>query len=414
MRRLPLIVTAAVLAAACAPEGAATSTTIAPTTTAVATTTPEITTTITIPVGTTAPFEDRQERDLLFDVTGIESGSVAGYAGAGTNFDEAATFYAGQVALEATGATNESIDGTIWREIHTSGTSTAWVDDSFLTLNTTAVVRFADVPCSSFGTPSGEIARTGPSESDADHVAQVWQISWPDCTRVVIALGAEFDFANASPLAATTPEQVSVEAFGTWARVQLPGIQWTRVDASEDLGDLTVVVARSLEGTLVADIHSGAPGEYFARFLSNPARIVVDILPAAVASVVISPPTVGDAVILPEGLPPTVSMPLTISGYSRWFEAGGFAVVRRQADQPGTGEIIGAIVTGDAVVNPGTGTEWGITATDWLDAWGTFSFELSGLGNGAFEVFIGECRMLDEEADTCTDVGAYLPIVVGG
>ena len=59
------------------------------------TTTTLVTTTTTIPVASTVPFEDPQEVDLLFDVTGIESGSIAGYAGAGTNHDEVATIHAG-------------------------------------------------------------------------------------------------------------------------------------------------------------------------------------------------------------------------------------------------------------------------------------------------------------------------------
>lgn len=362
-------------------------------------------------MATTAPFEDRQERDLLFDVTGIESGSIAGYEGPGANTEESATFYAGQVALESTGVTNESIDGTIWREIRTSGSTTAWVDDAFLSLNESAPVPFADRPCSSFGSRDGEIARSAPSESDADHVAQMWQVSWPDCTRVVIALGTDFDFSGPAPLASALPGEVSVEAFVDWARVTIPEIQWTRPDASEDFGDTTILVTRTLEGAMAVDIHAGAPGEYFAQFLADPARIVIDILPAGVAAVVGSDPVIDDAVVLPQGVPPTVGVPWTISGYSRWFEAGGLVVVRRQGNEPGSGEIIGAVVRGEAVVNPGSGTEWGITATDWLDAWGLFSFELSGLGAGSYELFIGECQTIDGD-DECVDVGVFLSIVV--
>ena len=142
------------VAFACAPDGATTTSTVATLLPSSTTTTTLVTTTTTIPVASTVPFEDPQEVDLLFDVTGIESGSIAGYAGAGTNHDEVATFHAGTVALQATGRTDESIDGTMWRELWMGGGSTAWVDDAFLSLNETAIVTFADTPCSRFGTPA--------------------------------------------------------------------------------------------------------------------------------------------------------------------------------------------------------------------------------------------------------------------
>ena len=287
------------------------------------------------------------------------------------------------------------------------------MDDSFLTLNEQAPVPFADYPCSGFGTRAGELARSGPSASDADHVPQIWQVAWPDCTRLVIALGSDFEFDGSSPLAAEVPADISVQAFGTWARVTLQGIQLARGDASEDLGDLTVLVARSLEGDFVVDARTGGPAEFFAQFLANPARIVIDILPANVAAVVLAPPVVGDGVVMAEALPPAVGLPVTINGYSRWFEAGGTVVVRRLDKEPGVGEVVSARVTGDFVVNPGTGTEWGVSATDWLDAWGMFTFELDGLGAGDYEIFIGECRIVDDP-DTCEDAGAYLPITVEG
>ena len=364
-------------------------------------------------MGPTTPFVDPQEQDLLFDVTGIETGSIAGYDGAGTNRDEIASFHAGTVALEATGRTDESIDGTIWRELWTGGGATAWVDDGFLSLNTTATVPFADVPCSGFGTPNGEIARSRPSSSRADHVLQIWQVSWPECTRVVLALGTEFDFDDAAPLASVVPGDVSVEAFGTWVRVTLPGIEATRPDAAEDIGDATIVAARTADGVLVADVHAGGPGEYFAQFLSNPARIVIDILPANAAASILAAPLIGEGVVLTEDLPPSIDLPFTITGYSRWFEASGVIVVRRLDKEPGLGEVVGAVVRGEFVIDPGVGTEWGIMATTWLDAWGIFTFELDGLGSGSYELFVGECRSGDGD-DTCVDVGVYLPLIVGG
>jgi hypothetical protein len=414
MRRLARLVaivsSALVLVTSCQPAGPNSSTTTS-TTKPTTTTTVEPTTT-TIPVADTLPFTDPQDQDLLFDLTGITSGRVTAYSGPGTNYDGITSFPAGVLALESTGKTEESIDGTVWREIHTFIGQTAWVDTEFLSLNETAAVSFREHPCSKFGTIEGELARAGPSSSDADHVAQMWQVSWPDCTRIVILLGRDFTFAGSSPLANTIPTNVSVEAFGTWARVELPGIGGARLDAGEDIGDVTAVVARTLAGQIVVDVHAGGPGEYFAQFLTNPARIVIDVLPANVAATVLTDAVVGSGVVVAEPLPPGASLPLTISGYSRWFEAAGNVVVRRAADDPGTGEVVSARVTGEFVIDPGSGTHWGVTATDWLDAWGIFTFELDGLGPGDYEIFIGECAVV-EDADSCEDAGLYLPLNVG-
>ena len=57
-------------------------------------------------------------------------------------------FRAGTMALQGTGLVDESIDGTVWREIAIGGGTTAWVDDGFLSPNTVAPVPFADQPCS--------------------------------------------------------------------------------------------------------------------------------------------------------------------------------------------------------------------------------------------------------------------------
>ena len=64
-------------------------------------------------------------------------------------------------------------------------------------------------------------------------------------------------------------------------------------------------------------------------------------------------------------------------------------------------------------MNPGADTEWGIMATDWLDAWGMFSFELIGLVGGSYELFIGEC-VYTGDGDTCENLGVYLPLIVSG
>lgn len=398
---------------ACAPEGAADSATSSSSTTRppAATTAPSSTTT-TVPLASTVPFAPDDDADLLFDLTGIDDGSVSAYRGAGTSFETARELLAGTRLLESTGRTDESIDGTTWREL-SAGLGTMWVDDAFLATAGDVSVTFADQPCSGFGTPSGELARSGEPGGTADHIAQMWQRSSPACTRLVVALGRQFAFDGSSPLAESVPSEVSVEGFGTMARITLPGVAFARFDATEDLGELTVLATRDPAGMLRIDVLAGAPSEFFARFIDAPARIVLDVLPANVAAASISAPIVGESVVIAVPPPPEVRLPLTISGYSRWFEATGTVVVRRGADSVAGGETVAAVLRGEAVVGDAGGTSWGLSATDWIDAWGIFSFELDGLAAGRYEVFVGECRAVEGSA-TCDEVGVHIPIMVGG
>lgn len=411
MRRLPLLLVVVLASGACAPEGAGTTSTAGTATTQPArTTTAPTSTTTTVPLATTSPISPDTFATQLFDLTGIGEGSVSAYAGAGTSFEAALELRAGTRLLEATGRTDESIDGTVWREL-SAGTRSVWVDDAFLMPVAGISVAIADDPCSSFGTPTGELARSGPASSSADHVAQIWQQPAAACTRLVIALGEDFAFDGSGPLADDVPADVSVEGFGSMARITMPGVAFGRFDATEDFGELTVLVARNADGSLHVDVLAGAPSEFFARFLDDPARIVLDVLPANVAAASLAAPILGEGVVLAVPPPPEVRLPLSVSGYSRWFEATGTLVVRRQADVAGTGEVVAAVVTGDSVVGEARGAAWGITSTDWIDAWGTFAFEIDGLAPGRYEIFIGECRSL-EDGDGCQEVGIHLPITV--
>ena len=85
MRRLPLLLVLVLASGACAPEGSgSSSSSSSPTTRPAPSTTQPSSTTTTVPLAGTLPPGFEAEVVELFDLTGVETGSVSAYAGAGT------------------------------------------------------------------------------------------------------------------------------------------------------------------------------------------------------------------------------------------------------------------------------------------------------------------------------------------
>lgn len=153
-------------------------------------------------------------------------------------------------------------------------------------------------------------------------------------------------------------------------------------------------MARAADGTIVIDLYTRQPSQFAAQALRDPARLVVDVLPATgdgstpPASLELrASPT--SFVAWPEPInaenPTEVAMPLTVRGYSRWFESSGDVGIQHPDGTAST-----ATVTGQQVVNPGTGSTWGLTATDYLEAWGTFEFTIDRVEPGQYRLLVGE------------------------
>ena len=106
---------------------------------------------------------------------------------------------------------------------------------------------------------------------------------------------------------------------------------------------------------------------------------------------------------LDERNPTNVELPLTVRGYSRWFESAGIVEI-----QHADGTAATATVTGPQVFNPGTGSRWGLTATGWLEAWGTFEFTIDDLEPSGYRLRVGEYPPIDDS----DFVGVTIPVVV--
>lgn len=413
-----------------APQATTTTTTsTAPSTTTPTTSTaPSTTTTSTT---TTLP-ERHEEAPLLFDLVVADDDRYPGTggdplratvrSGPGSSYDEATMITVPRLVIEGTGAVRTDDRGVGWRELLLGYERTGWVEADRLEINFAAQTSYFDDPCATEGAaeglaPIGGAAGISDSERRADHVAQMWHLLGPGCDRLHIALGTAWDYDSGGPLAAGVPDGITVEAFGTWARITVPGLAAARLDAvSEHTWNLNSVAARTTDGTVVTDVYAPQPSLFAAKRLSDPARLLVDVIPAAnddngtplppspelhasSSSFVVWPGK------LDEQNPQEITLPLTVSGYSRWFESAGIVEI-----QHADGTAATATATGSQVFNPGTGSSWGLTATDWLEAWGTFEFTIDNLEPGEYRLLVGEYPPIDDS----DFVGVTIPFVVLG
>ena len=407
------------------PPTTTTTTTEAPTTT----TTEPPTTTTTEPPTTTEP-EWHQEAPLLFDLLvadsewyardGSDPQRATVRSGPGIDYDEAAMITVPRLVIEGTGAIGTDDQGVGWRELLWGFGRTGWVEADRLEINRAAQTSYFDDPCATDGAAEGPApisgaTGVGDSEGRVDHVAQMWHLLGPGCDRLHIAFGTAWDYDSGGPLAADVPEDLTVEAFGTWARISVAGLDAARLDAaSEQSWNLASIVARSTDGAVVIDVYAPQLSLFAAQKLRDPARLLVDVIPAAdngngspfpatsqlhasSSSFVAWP---GE---LDERNPTKVALPLTVRGYSRWFESAGIVEI-----QHADGTAATATVTGPQAFNPGTGSRWGLTATDWLGAWGTFEFTIDNLEPGEYRLLVGEYPPIDDSSF----VGVTIPFVV--
>ena len=323
-------------------------------------------------------------------------------SGPGGGYSVAAMITVPRRVMEGTGAVRTDDSGVAWRELHLWLGRTGWMEADRLEISLAAQTSYFDDPCATNGVTEGLAPLTRPTGvggvgSPADHVAQMWHLIGPGCDRLHIALGTAWDYDSGGKLAAAVPDEVTVEAFGSWARITVAGLDAARLDAGVEQGwNLTSVVARAAGGAVVIDVYAPQLSRFAARALRNPARLLVDAIPAADgASGSQSPAALqlhsGGAsfVAWPGRLdaesPTEVTLPLTVRGYCRWFEAAGDVEVKHADGTPAT-----ATVTGPRVFNPGANSQWHLTASDWSEVWGTFEFTMDDLEPGEYRLSVGE------------------------
>lgn len=171
--------------------------------------------------------------------------------------------------------------------------------------------------------------------------------------RVVLDLGSGQSPAESVPAwSLSTPEGDGV------LRVSLPSVASTSVsDGSLGEGFLEGFhVVRAPDGGVFVDILSSEAFTYRTLDLTDPARLVVDLRTSDIETAIPPPTEGGNTVVTTPRAGESVSNPLTVSGYSRNFEANN--------------EIILLDASGGAIAQTNA------TGNDWAATWGYFEATL--------------------------------------
>ncbi len=362
-------------------------------------------------------MERHEQAPHLFDLPG--SDLVIVRAGPSTSTKEVTRLQAPIYAIESTGSVETDNFGTAWRELHVYSRVgylwTGWLEADRLEISERTQVSFFDEPCAEAGISEGAVPVNGlPDDAAAsstpsgvaDQIAQMWQLSGPGCHRLHVALGKDWYYGG--ELASEAPEGVTVEAFGSWARITVPGLTSPRSDADlDDTWNLTALAARTVDGEIAIDVYAPAPSEFAVRALSDPARLLIDVIPAEdvsdAATAAVPKLFAASNTIVPfpapnDGSTAEVTLPRTVRGYSRWYEGDGDAELLLADGSPALGSAKGDLL------NPGinTGSRWAVRANDWTVAWGTFEFTIEAI-TPLSEDTIKEYRLLVSEYGAIDD-----------
>ena len=231
----------------------------------------------------------------------------------------------------------------------------------------------------------GPVSNLPQPESDASSVAALTWQEFPDCDQVIV------EFATADGAPSIDPPTASSEFIRRVSVLRVRfGPEVTATALSDQLIDSALTerayVVRGLDGQFFIDLHLAHTAEARMTTQSSPGRLIVDLrsggdpYPAT--------PAVADLTVVVEPVPGLVSYPLTISGYSRHFEAN--VIARLRADG-----------------NPETQAV--TTATDWTETWGEFTFDIPTGPEGRVELFVGQ-----ESPRDGSEEGIYLALEAGG
>lgn len=211
-------------------------------------------------------------------------------------------------------------------------------------------------------------------DQDASDAERIGAITWDTnvaCENFII----EFVTAEGAP--ATTPPSITAEF------LRDVGILRVAVDvemtvSTDQLVQSALVerlfVARKLDGTrsLFIDFHLAEPAVARVSVGISPGQLLVQL--EAGGDPYPSVPAVTENIVLISPVEGPVENPVSLSGYSRNFEAN----------------TVGRITQGDNVLAEGF-----TTAADWVETWGEFSLDLEATGSGEADLFAGEFSAQD-------------------
>ncbi len=239
-------------------------------------------------------------------------------------------------------------------------------------------------------TDPGEFAadavRTGGSDNPAASITAIRFGRHEEFERLVI------DFASARTTAADVPRwRIEKAAAPGVLRVHLPAVTATDYTDGVFDGDLLTraYVVRAADRSLFVDVFIPAGFQYRVLELGDPLRLVIDVRASGTETYVLPP--YGERVVLLTPAPgAAITSPLTVSGYSRHFEANNVFILQ---DSMGNQVSLGIA-----------------TAADYIETWGSFSGELT------FAQFAGTGTLAVGEQDARDGkfIGVTIPVTHGG
>ncbi|MDP8947703.1 MAG: Gmad2 immunoglobulin-like domain-containing protein [Actinomycetota bacterium] len=194
---------------------------------------------------------------------------------------------------------------------------------------------------------------SGGSGYDADTMLAVRYGVHEGYERVVLDLG------TGDKPAETVPEWTLMSPQGDGLlRVTLPSVSATGVSDSRFGDDLlkSFYVVRAPEGGMFVDVLARRAFTYRVLELSDPARLVVDFKPSGKPLHVPLPRAGGNTVLVEPRAGARIHAPLTVSGYSRNFEASNAVVLLDSK-----GEVV---------------VRQTVESNDWSETWGYFEATL--------------------------------------
>jgi hypothetical protein len=198
-----------------------------------------------------------------------------------------------------------------------------------------------------------DLEASGGSSYEADTVLAVRYGVHEGYERVVLDLGTGEEPAE------MVPEWTLMSPTGDGLlRVTLPSVSATGVSDGRFGDDLlkSFYVVRAPEGGMFVDILAREAFAYRVLEPSDPARLVVDFKPSEKPLKVPLPKAGGNTVLVEPRAGARIATPLTLSGYSRNFEASNTVVLMDSE--------------GDVVARQT------ITSNDWSETWGYFEATL--------------------------------------
>ncbi len=224
---------------------------------------------------------------------------------------------------------------------------------------------------------------SGGSSYDADTMLAVRYGVHEGYERVVLDLG------TGDKPAETVPEWTLMSPQGDGLlRVTLPSVSATGVSEGRFGDDLlkSFYVVRAPEGGMFVDVLARRAFTYRVLELSDPARLVVDFKPSGKPLHVSPPRAGGNTVLVEPRAGARIHAPLTVSGYSRNFEASNAVVL-----VDSKGEVV---------------VRQTVESNDWSETWGYFeaTLDLQPFGTR------GTLRVGTQSARDGTFEGVEVPI----